>query len=329
MASDIREYDCEIINQVAVILAAIGPFSKETPRKDKWRTTEQLQSLLRTCFGKHVEVDELDCLLSDYEAIYRGRMNRGILPAAKIRRAVYPDRTTALPLWGSTEYHGQPWPEQPDAHRTDPPDDLPSALRVPADSPRVFLSHTHRDTEQAIHLAKALAKEGIGAWMYEVNIEARDNIAQCVRAAIKSTACCVALATRESIASLWVLTELHTTLENDGHVALVIDTTDDLLLDLLKSLKFHHPEQNFDDSVEYCTDTLERLLADYSSRATATRAARYPSQVKDFLASLPTYLNHLTEPAFTFPEIPVTWVGAIQMASIEQLVEKVSSYSNR
>ena len=299
-----REYDCPIIDQVAVILRAIGPFSKDTLRKDKWRTTEQLAYLLLTCFANDVEVDDLDRLLCDYEAMYRERMKSGLPPAAKIRRAVYPDRTTALPLWGSTEYHGQPWPKQPEAERTDPPDDLPSGLHVPEDSPRVFLSHAHRDVELATHLAKALAARGIGAWMYETDVEARGNIAECVRSAIEFTACCVALATRESVASLWVLTELHTALQSGRRVALVIESTDDLFLDLLRSVRFNHPEAPFDTSVEFCSDILGRLHADYSPRENATRAARYQSQVRDFLATLPTYLYQFTRPALPFRFFP-------------------------
>lgn len=322
MALAKRENDSHIIDQVAVILRAIGPFAKDAPRKDKWRTVEQLTYLLRRD-GNEMNVDELDCLLLRYEESYRERMKNGLPPAAKIRRAVYPDRTTALSLWGSTEYLKQPWPEQPGAERADPPGDLPTSLHVPEKAPRVFLSHAHRDVQLAIRLAEALAKRGIGAWMYETDVEYRGNIAECVRLAIKSTACCVALATRDSIASLWLLTELHTAVKLGRPVALVIDSADALLLDLLRSLEFNNPEAEFDHSVEFSPDVLDSLDADYSQRESPTRAARYKGQVRDFLITLPLYLDHLNRPALAFPDTPPEWAGPIRLATVDDLVDTV------
>ena len=61
-------------------------------------------------------------------------------------------------------------------------------------------------------------------------------IAECVRSAIAEADALVALVTRTSVASLWVLTELDTSFEQQKTVALVIDAEDTLLLQLLESL---------------------------------------------------------------------------------------------
>jgi hypothetical protein len=318
-----RQYDSPVIDQVAELLRAIGPFAEGAPRKDKWRTVEQLAYLLVGCYGNKVNIDDLDLLLCDYEKMYRERMKRGLPPAAKIRRAVYPDQTTALSLWGSTEYHGQPWPKQPVAERADPPGDFPARLHLPEEAPRVFLSHAHRDVQLALRLVEALATRGIGAWMYETDIAYRDNIAECVRLAIKNAACCVALATRDSIASLWLLTELHTAVKLGRPVALVIDSADALLLDLLRLLKFNNPEADFDHSVDFRSGILDSLGADYSKCESSTRAARYQKQARDFLITLPLYLDHLNRPAFAFPECPAEWAGPIRLATVDDLADTV------
>jgi len=77
---------------------------------------------------------------------------------------------------------------------------------------------------------------GIGSWRFETHIDQRGDIATCVREAITEAAGVVALVTRYSIASLWVLTELHTCLKAGGTIVLVVDADDALLIELLQSV---------------------------------------------------------------------------------------------
>lgn len=175
----------------------------------------------------------------------------------------------------------------------------------------------------AIHFAEALAARGIRTWMFETDIEYRGSIAHCVRAAIEDTACCAALVTRDSIASLWVLTELHTALQLGKPAALVIDATDALLLDLLRSVRFSNLNLPFDQSVKFSASALTRLHKDYDARESASRSNRYQLQARDFLATLPTYLHQWTWPAFAFPDLPSIWEGPIQLAPIEDLSNRI------
>ena len=136
-------------------------------------------------------------------------------------------------LWGSVEHHGQPWlGNRPD--RTDPPDEIPQALVLRDDAPQVFLSHAQRDTALSLRVAEALARMAVGCWRFETHIDQRGNIADCVKQALDEAAGLVALVTRYSIASLWVLTELHTCLRAGRTVALVVASEDSLLLQLCK-----------------------------------------------------------------------------------------------
>lgn len=313
------DQESELLMRVAILLEDLGPFTPSTRREDKWRTTEQIANELEL-FGRE-EVDHLDRMLREHEARCLERLEKGLLPEALIRRAKYPDRTTALPLWGSVKHHGQPWAGyRPD--RSDPPDDIPSTLAVPDDAPHVFLSHTHQDAGRALHLAEALAETKIGCWRFETHIDQRGDIADCVRQAIVEAACVVALMTRWSIASLWILTELHTALKGNVPVALVIDSDDPLLMQLLQTVCFPNPNEDFDLSVRYDRGVVHQLKQNYSLRESTSRTARYEDQVRDFLATLPSYLGsippHATQriwrPAFAFPRLPGGWSGAIKLA---------------
>ena len=61
------------------------------------------------------------------------------------------------------------------------------------------MSHAQSDGPIAIQVAERLAGMGIGAWLFETDIEHRWNIATCVREAIAAAAGCVALVTRDSM----------------------------------------------------------------------------------------------------------------------------------
>jgi hypothetical protein len=321
-----EERDPKLLASVAALLDKLGPFTSKTRREDKWRTTDQIANELGLFCAN--EIDHLNQVLREHEARCLKRSENGPPPEAVIRRAKYPDRTTALPLWGSITRHG--WiGNRPD--RSDPPDDIPCSLRVPDTSPHVFLSHTHQDVDLALRLAEAFAAMQIGSWRFETHILQREDIADCVRKAIAETACLVALATRYSIASLWVLTELETALKARVPVVLVVDTDDALLLKLLESVRFPHlpPNGNVDNSVEYCRGVISPLNRDYALRETkSSRAGRYANQVHDFLSTLPGYLSSILpgttqrvwRPALAFPQLPARWSGAvIKLGDLQEL----------
>jgi hypothetical protein len=244
-------------------------------------------------------------------------MGRGLAANAVIRRATYPDRTTALPLWGSTKHHGQPWPAQAAANRVDEPADVQVALQLPEAAPRAFLSYTRQDTHLALCVASDLARMGLRSWMFETHIEQRGPIAACVREAIAAAERCLALVTRDSIASLWVLTELHTALQAGTPVTLVVDAGDDALMQVLESVRFSHAEPFFDLSVRYDKEPIAQMSEDYARRHSSTRAERYDRQVHDFLATLPLYLSGRT--ALAYPHLPALWHGVVPLSELSKL----------
>jgi hypothetical protein len=72
------------------------------------------------------------------------------------------------------------------------------------------------------------------AWVFETNVGYGQKISRSVGNAIKGCSCCIAFVTRRSIASLRVLTELHNTLSLGKLCLLVLDASDDLLVELIK-----------------------------------------------------------------------------------------------
>jgi hypothetical protein len=329
MDSDEQDLKPTLLTRVAGLLDQLV-FTPEARREEKWRTTEQIANELGLFHAD--EIDSLDQILRQEEDRCLDRLANNLCSEAVIRRAKYPDRTTALPLWGSVKHHGRPWPgHRPD--RSDPPDDIPPSLRVPDTSPHVFLSHTRQDMLLALRLAEAFAAMQIGTWRFETHIEQRIDIANCVRKAIAEAACLVAFVTRRSIASLWVLTELHTALKAGVPVVLVIDTDDPLLLKLFESVRFLHPNGMFDQSVEYDQAVICPLTWDYARHESKARAARYPSQVRDFLATLPSYLGisllgttqRIWQPALAFPKPPAAWSGIIKFVELEELSTRIEA----
>ncbi len=322
----------ELLSRVAGLLDVIGPFASGARRHEKWRTTDQLANELGP-FGCDA-VARLDQVLRRHEAEGLDRLEMGLAPERVVRRAKYPDRTTALPLWGSTKHHGQPWSgHRPD--RSDSAEDLPSSLAVPESAPQVFLSHASDDAPTALRLAQALSAMRVGSWRFETHIDQRGDIAECVRAAIAEADALVALVTRTSIASLWVLTELHTSLETQKAVVLMVDANDPLLLHLLESARFPHPDEDFDLSVEYDRDVVKLLSQDYAERQSQSRMDRYEAQVGDFMATLPRYLGSVSSdghrvwrPALAFPSPPVRWSGFIALVSLHDLPRRLQNRPN-
>ena len=304
-----------------------GPFGEGAPRTEKWRTTEQLAAELG--LEAAADFDSVDSVLTAHEAECVARLEAGSPPNAVVRRAKYPDRTTALPLWGSVRWHDQPWMGH---RRRDQPDDEPSSLRVPAGAPAVFLSHAAHDRLLARSLAEELTGHEIQAWRFESSIEYGHDIAHAVRAALTEADGIVLLLTSYSIASLWVLTELHSGLEANRRIAVVLHTDNPLLSDLIESARFPHPDGDFDTSVEYSAATVRMLRDHYRRTETDARVARYEQQVADFLATVPLYLRPWDRqegshwmPMYAFPELPQIWNGTVRLEPLAELADLLAT----
>jgi hypothetical protein len=322
----LSDSDREIIRAITAILDALGPIHAKARREEKWRRADQLANEIdRPKEG--ITIDRVADVLTRYEAAIRDRMKHGLPPDAVVRRATYPDGTTVLPLWGSTKHHGQPWLEQSSANRVDEPSDIPTALQLPEEAPCVFLSHTSQDTDLAFRLASDIARLGFRSWMFETHIEQRGPIAECVRTALATCKRCLALVTRDSIASLWVLTELQTALKAGTPVTLVLDASDEALVRLFESVRFSHAELRDDLSVLYDAELVAQMRDDYTRRHSSRRANAYQEQARDFLATLPVYLSGRT--AIAYPRFPTSWRSVVPLSGLNELERELATASRR
>jgi hypothetical protein len=109
-------------------------------------------------------------------------------------------------------------------------------------------------------------------------------------------------------------------------LALVVDADDALLLKLLESVRFPIPNEWVDLSVE-CKRIICSLNRDYALRENKSRAARYPGQVRDFLATLPSYLKSARrrnwQPALAFPQMPARWSGTVKLGDLQELRSRI------
>ena len=324
--NDVALSDDVLLEKAAQVLDRLGPFAPGAPRSEKWRTTDALASELG--LESAAEIDRLDGVLRAHEADAVALLEADDEPGALVRRAKYPDRTTALPLWGSARWHGQPWRG---SRRTDDPEDEPMSLRTQEGAPTVFLSHTYHDTIRAYSLAESLAALGVRTWRFETRIDQGADIADCVRTAIGDADCVAVLLSGHSIASLWVLTELHTALGHGHRIGVILDTDNPLLTDLLESARYPHPDGDFDTSVQYSDDALCGLEAHYGRFETPSRLDRYRQQVRDFLATAPSYLrpwepegSDAWMPLFAFPHVPQRWRGLLGVEPLSGLAARLS-----
>jgi hypothetical protein len=192
-------------------------------------------------------------------------------------------------------------------------------LHVSEDAPSAFLSHTHHDQQLAQSLATALAAERIRTWRFETDVEQGDNIVRCVRKALETSDCLAVLVTESSIASLWVLTELEGSVGLETPIAMVLDTTNPLLVELFEAVRFPSLEPKSDTRIHPSNTTLEGLQCRYESYETESRSGRYVGQATDFMATLPEYLRPWPRrewtrmPMVAFPSTPRVWDGEIEL----------------
>jgi hypothetical protein len=320
--------NAELMASIVAILGSLGPFDPEGPREAKWRTTEQLANAVSEQLEHAVTVDMVDALLTAHEAEGMLRLNAGLPADRDVRRATYPDRTTVLPLWGSTVHHGQPWLGQPSAILADRSDAEGSAASPNCDAPVAFLSYSSRDARLAANVAERLTLAGLRTWRYEASILPGENIARAVREALVGARWFFALLTRTSIASLWVLSELHTALMAAKAIRLIVDAEDATLTRLLQSGAFPHVPAlpltpvtatafPLDMSVEYDLACVDEMYASYAELESATRTARYRVRVHEFLATLPAYVSG--QPLIMYPAPPQMWRGPLPTLSIQDI----------
>lgn len=305
---------------IAEYLESLGPFPEGAIRADKWRTTEQLLHELNPKGWSLIELDEE---LLRREMAWEERLAQGLQPNTRIRRAYYPDRTTVLPLWGATKWLKPPTPGM-SRRRVDQPQDLPEDLQTAEGSPTVFLSYSSTDRDLSMQIARETARLGLTPWMFETHIDHYGDIPKSVQAAIRKAECLISVVTRRSLASLWMLTELHSAYEMGKSLVMIIDANDDDLVHLFRSIKQQkEPDEVFDHGVQYCEAVVTDMAEDYGFVRDLDKATTYRQRVHDFLASIPMY--QACGAAVAYPDVRYNALGPLLLAPFNDRLSEFCS----
>jgi len=317
-SSDLSDED--ILSEAVRILESLGPFHPDTKRSAKWRTADQLATMISERCSRYVAPGRVEDLLQKQHLAAMKAIEAGQSPSALIRRAMRPDLTTTKQLWGSTRLLGSVWPNFPKDQRQQAPGKFLPKPNGPGNRPRVFLSHCLSDTELALNLGNDLVNLGIDVWMAEIHIEYGGDIVDNVREALHETDAVVGLVTRSFIASLWCRTELHTALSSAYASYLVIDTADaDLVkaFECMEILPIHAGGHNgrFDESHIRCVGTQMK------DEAAITDLEKYIERAQGFACNMPSYLGG--RPAIGYPGCLTVWNGPFELISLQQMATEL------
>jgi len=308
--------DEDILKEAVQILESLGPFQSDTKRSAKWRRADQLASKMSERISEYVDAARVEDILRKQHMAAMEAVDAGKEPSALIRRAMRPDLTTKL-LWGSTRLLGSVWPGFPKDKRQDTPEKFLRGPECLGDCPRVFLSHCHSDTRIAMDLRDDLVNLGIDIWMAEIHIDPDEDIVANVRAALDETDALVGLVTRSFIASLWCRTELLTALSSKYASYLVIDTSDNILMKMLKSMEIipgdfgNHAQGRFEES------QIRSVGSQMKTEAVINDLEKYIERAQGFAWHMPTYLAG--RPAIGYPDCPESWHGPFKLISLDQM----------
>lgn len=317
MEKQIRQLsDEEILEEAVRILESLGPFEPETKRSDKWRTADQLASEISEKFSEDVDVKRVEDVLRKEHLTAMQAVEAGQVPPALIRRSLRPDLTTAKLLWGSTKHLGPVWSSFPKDKRQDRPLKFLRTQNLPANSPRVFLSHGFSDTAVAMKLGNDLLSLNLDVWMAEIHIEYDADIVASVERALHESDALVGFVTKSFMASLWCQTEMQTKLTGGYPSYLVIDTSDNQLMTALGCMEIlsgggGEQQWRFEET------HIRSIANQLKTEAPGIDLENYTVLAGQFARNMPTYLGG--RPAIGYPECPESWPGPFELISLDQL----------
>lgn len=312
-------FDQQILSSATEILDSLGPFTDASKRSERWRTAKQLSMMISQKLVRFVSPERLEELLKNVHMNAVERLDKGENPNTPIRRAMRPDLTTTELLWGSTLHLGQVWKGFPRDLKQDQPGTFYEAADLSIDAPAVFISLSHYDLDRGKELARKLVSLDVNCWLAAINIEFGGDIVEHVREALYECDAIVGFVTRRFICSLWCRTELHTSLSRQSAAYLVLDTSDELLLELFR----HRDTAGVDTGIEYCepkfnVEILKQMAVEIYGNNQA-QVEKYLNRAQDFATKLPHYLGD--NPVFCFPSCPEESFSTVELAPFENLVK--------
>lgn len=188
----------------------------------------------------------------------------------QIRYSNLPSKNTLELLWAHTKFVGMR--ELNSIYRTDFAD---RALQLEIDNylpsvADVFISHSFKDYDHVIQIAKSLQKKAVSPWLAETHIGYGDNINYQVISALNNSKSFVFFLSENSLLSKWSSKELSYAHHRQIKVLIVADCTSDIIRTLID--KFINQKAEIQNSLPKHTAELfktifssQKLFADENS----------------------------------------------------------------
>lgn len=268
-----------------------------TPPK-RWMTARSLSRYLNENLNLSTTAGEIEELLIN-------SMEPSSTP--KIRYSYYPSRKTLDILWGHTDVVGQQ-KVLPALERSDTPEDA-EPINLPEHAPFVFLSHNHRDARHVMELRRMLARNDIGVWVFEQEIEQGDRIIEQVRSAIHQCDFFAMYLTRHSLGSLWVKKELEQA-QIHRQPFIIVDGSD---------MEFLRVVQSYSEWGKGNASLLNNLAN--STAPTKSARLNWLNRYEDHAS----HLNELADTFYTWPHLSPAMekpIGRYKFSGITDFVEQ-------
>lgn len=185
----------------------------------KWNTSSSIIKKLNLTQYSPIELDEL--LVREYKSDEVRKFRFSTLPAIKNLDV----------LWGHIDRVKQR--NVLDIYKQDEQILIDELDRLA--SKKLFLSHSFKDAEQVINLAKDLSKLELHAWIAETEILTHQHINQSVKEAIESLPYFGVYISKNLISSKWSAKEIGFALNNKKKIFGFLDSTLELNLDQISS----------------------------------------------------------------------------------------------
>jgi hypothetical protein len=279
-------------------LRTLPDIASRSDRHESWMSASQIRDWWATWAEPTMTAEEIDrALVARWHADSQ----------CPIRPAKYPGRTTLFRLWGHRDRVGTgPGDLQPElTSRALELEDI----SLPWDTPQIFVCHSSLDLHLAARVRLALGHRKVRAWLAEAELREGDFIFEGVRAALLSSDAMLALVTTYSLSSAWVDTEIRTALGLEKPIGMLVDTSDDELMELVATWSPGNPP-TFDNA------RLESLERKFSRVATETRKKKFREGAIMLLHCLGDF--HLG----LYPRRPAGWSGSDVFASFDELIDR-------
>lgn len=148
-----------------------------------------------------------------------------------VRYSSLPSKSSLEVLWGHIDFVGDR--NLCDIRKTDVADDSLGDFEEFED-PDVFISHSFKDYEDVIEIARLLQKKKVRPWLAETHIQQHEHINTEVISALENTQYFAVFLSKNAFASKWTGKEYHIAKSKNANIIIIADCRDTFVRTLVK-----------------------------------------------------------------------------------------------